>query len=582
MLADDASLNPRQVASLDPQYSEDPPAFSSTSSQKEARGTARRVLSLVFPQLLCELARKSPLSVVTPVSSSKRPLAVILADREGGPIKPTHPLSAACPLAYSLGIRPGQSTTEACALVAGLQIEVLDATTVHEKLGFITEVANRYGTSLCSQMPDTVWVDVTGVGHLFGGEEQLVQDAQEQLRSLGHFVRAVIASGPRIGQAVGRFVERSTTVLPRGEEKAWMSELPLSALPLEPERIGWFARLGLFSLGQLSALPAKTLSARLGPQALDILELLQGIDRAPLVPQKFPQVLCEEVEWDEPMDGLSPLLFALRGLVARLSARLLGRGEAAGHLECEIEHDRMIARERGVLSHTLLEFELANPLYRDGDLERIVKSRLERVQLGAPSRGLRLRASELSPRAMKQVGLSAGGAITLQTKVDFSQEFSVLLAELQSDVGPEELGLLTLKDSHLPEQRSHLAPLTSSSLSFKRLKTSQKRQSIRRALSQEAFLSSCPSMDLVTRLLPTPAKIKVILRVGESFGLGAELYTIERLRFIQRLEAVEWWTDNAARRDYFWLELVGLHGHSEALVFIERNSGETYLQGWGD
>ena len=89
-------------------------------------------------------------------------------------------------------------------------------------------------------------------------------------------------------------------------------------------------------------------------------------------------------------------------------------------------------------------------------------------------------------------------------------------------------------------------------------------------------------MDRMTRLLPRPQKIQAQLRVGESFGLGSELYTIDNLRFLQRLDGVHWWTENAARRDYFWVELRGLHGYSEALIFIERNSGEPYLQGWRD
>ncbi len=533
----------------------------------------RQILTLIFPRLLCELAREVPLSL-TEHAPIRKPLAVVLKQDAEQNLKPTHPLTAVCPLAHRLGVRPGQTSAEASALVAGLVIKELHVREVQEKLGAIAEVASQFGTSLCWQVPDTIWVDVSGVSHLFGGEEALAQEAQERVRSLGHLVRAVVAPGPRVGQALGRFREQSTLVVSATQAEREMSELPLTALPLSGERVGWFARLGIYSLGQLTTLPPKTLSARLGSHALLILELIRGIDRSPLIPRKLSPVLCEEIEWEEAVDGLSPLLFALRGLVARLSARLSGRGEASSRLECEIEHDRAHARERGLSSHTSFVFEIASPLHREGDLERVVKSRLERTQLEAPSVGMRLRASELSPQVMKQVGLSSSGGNGFQTGTQPIQEFSVLLAELHADVGPENWGVLEVWDSHLPEQRSRLVALSVPSLPPRTKRPVKK--------TKASVLSPCPAMDRVTRLLSVPHRLHALPQVGGHFGLGAELYTIKRLRFLERLDGVHWWTEQAARRDYFWAELQGLHGYSEALVFVEKNTGELYLQGWVD
>src|SRR5690606_17702702 len=92
----------------------------------------------------------------------------------------------------------------------------------------------------------------------------------------------------------------------------------------------------------------------------------------------------------------------------------------------------------------------------------------------------------------------------------------------------------------------------------------------------------CPAMDRVTRLLPHPQAIRSPLRIGESFALGNELYTIEELRFLQRLEGVEWWTAQAASRDYLWAWLSSMRGGTEALLYIDRHSKCSYLQALGD
>jgi hypothetical protein len=216
-----------------------------------------------------------------------------------------------------------------------------------------------------------------------------------------------------------------------------------------------------------------------------------------------------------------------------------------------------------------LEFEFARPLHRIDDFERILKSRLEKIKLVAPSVGVRLRASELSPQVMNQVGMNAeSGQETFYSEPKDSQDFSVLLSELQSDLGPDCVGILALKDSHLPEERSNLQGFRA--------------RPRRKNRTADVYLHPCPAMDRLTRILPQPKLLLAAARKGESFGLGSELYTIENLRFIQRLDGVNWWTENAPRRDYYWAGLSGLRGYYEALLFVERGQKTLYLQGWAD
>jgi hypothetical protein len=85
-----------------------------------------------------------------------------------------------------------------------------------------------------------------------------------------------------------------------------------------------------------------------------------------------------------------------------------------------------------------------------------------------------------------------------------------------------------------------------------------------------------------TRLLPEPLLLDAALRVGATVAVDRRLYSIERLRFEQRLFAVEWWTRAPVQRDYVRLWLRGRDGVVEALAFVDRESNKRYLQAIAD
>ena len=88
------------------------------------------------------------------------------------------------------------------------------------------------------------------------------------------------------------------------------------------------------------------IGSRLSGEVTRALELANGRDPTPLVAYQPPRSVVEEVSFEHGVSGVEPLRFALRGLTARLSARLGGRGMAAESLLLGIEHDRSIAAWR--------------------------------------------------------------------------------------------------------------------------------------------------------------------------------------------------------------------------------------------
>lgn len=552
----------------------------------------RRVLALVLPELLCELAEKRllwgmqrskskpPLGVVLVANAEAKPNQPGAAEPEPKPIDATAKLSAVNESAKRYGVRAGQTIAEACALVANLVVREVTQAEVRSTLSCIAEVGLSLGTTVSVEVPDTVCVDITGSAHLQGGELALGSEFANRVRAMGHSVRVAISDGPRLACAFAHWFspsaadpeDRGVCVVPSEQTARAFAALPLNALPISEDTAGWFVRLGVFTIGELSALPRQALGSRLGEAAASVTELCAGRDSAPLVAFTPERTITENSTWDEPVTGNEPLAFVLGGLVSRVSARLTGRGEAAQSLLLTIEHDPAIARFRGEKTELTLRFKLASPLHRADELRRVLSARLSRTKLGAPSLGMRLSVPKLVPAVARQLELAqvlSGATVSIAA----DDEIPVLIAELSAELGEEQVGTLKLCDSHRPEAKSKLSP----ALLEPAARTVTKKARLRKTEPSFAELPGAP-----TRLLPEPCELHGPLRVGSSLAIDRSLYTIDRLRFEQRLDAVEWWGQTPVTRDYVRLWLQGASGGFEAVAYVDRSTGRRYLHALAD
>jgi protein ImuB len=552
---------------------------------------ARRVAAVFLPELLCELV------VLGSIERAERPFGVIVGESvepAGEPVPATERLVAVNRIARRYGVLEGQSIAEAGALVAKLEVHRVTREGIERALAAVADVAFGFGATVGIRTPDTVLVELGGSAHLFGGEEALGEELASRVRALGHGVRLAIADGPELARAFARWGApagrgKAVHVVSTERTVEEARTLPVVALPLGDECRGLLVRLGVLNFGDLAVLPRNVVGGRLEGEVSRALDLASGIDQTPLVPYQPAPHLEESVSFEHGVSGSEPLLFALRGLASRLSARLSGRGEAAETLVLTIEHDRSIARLRGAKPKTLLRFSLATPLHREDDLRRIVFARLERVRLSAPSVGLVLSAPVLVSAVQRQLELGE----VLAGKTGAADELPLVLAELRSDLGEEKVGLLRTLDAHRLESKSTLEPTDGTSERPTRAKRS--RRSSKRSRGGPAprcvHLLGASSGELAsgagggapfTRLLPEPLPLEAALRVGATVAVDRRLYSIERLRFEQRLFAVEWWTRAPVQRDYVRLWLRGHDGVVEALAFVDRESNKRYLQAVAD
>ncbi|MCU0691066.1 MAG: DNA polymerase Y family protein [Polyangiaceae bacterium] len=512
----------------------------------------RRIAAIVLPHFLCELA--------TPIAQGQRarhrPSAVALV-QHAAQLREQDKLDAVDEQARRLGLREGLTIAEARAFVASLEVHPVLQRQVDEGLARVAELALAFSPKVALAPPDAVVLDLTGAAHLHGGEHETADALLACIEGAGHLARVAVAGGPRLAQAIARHAARPVSIVAPGDDARCVAALPVTALPIDADLGCWLTRVGVLTIGDLARLPRDQVASRLGPRAPEVLGMAAGMDPAPLTLYEPPPVIREEASWDEGLERQEGLLFVLNRLTARLAARLQGRGQALHALLLAIQHDPAIARLRSVPPAQELRMELPAPIYRCEDLLGTLRTRLERTQLQAPAIGVVLEAQHVVPAPRIQLDISRDVTAS-------PDALPVLLAELAADIGAERVGTLTLVDTHRPEARSVLRPIT-------RLDASAA------GLAPHGALGAS-----VTRLLASPVLLgRGKPRRGAVVTVGSSpACEVVRVDFESRLQAAEWWTASPLHRDYLevWLRLGACE--SCAWVYLDRKNKELRLHGW--
>jgi protein ImuB len=240
-------------------------------------------------------------------------------------------------------------------------------------------LAHAYSPRVETLGPVLVAFDASGLERLFGGPRALVEHVAAAAVSRGWRCGVALAA-TRTAAALLARARDGVTVVPPGREGTWIAPLPLALLagtagvdtggvssgqadgpppagshahyrmapappgpphagavcPESPElgaevrdALEMFTRWGVYTLGDLAALPPDGVHARLGRQGVAWQRLARGEDLRPLVrdlsEERFEQHLA--LEW--PIEGLEPLSFVLARLLEPLCQHLERRDRGA-------------------------------------------------------------------------------------------------------------------------------------------------------------------------------------------------------------------------------------------------------------
>jgi protein ImuB len=178
----------------------------------------------------------------------------------------------------------------------------------------------------------TVTFDVSGLGRLLGDNRAIGNELRRAASDRGLRLNIAMAATTTAAMLLAR-ARPGLTIVPPGSEAAALASLSL-------ERLGGldllrgndvsaphgarslFKRWGLHTLGDLAALPADELSARLGQDGVSWQKWARGEDVRPMVPAAADVPFEESLDLEWPIEDLEPLSFIFARLFEPLCERL--------------------------------------------------------------------------------------------------------------------------------------------------------------------------------------------------------------------------------------------------------------------
>ncbi len=377
------------------------------------------------------------------VAGANGPVAVVAANR----------VVACSAAARAEGVRRGLRRRQAEAHCPGLT--VVPADEAREARAFepvVAAVEAAFTPRVEIVRPGVCAFATRGPSRYFGGDEALAAKVAARVDEVLAETLGGAAVGCRVGVADGRFTAeqaaRRGDLVPGGESAAYLAPLPV-ATAAGPDLADLLVRLGVRTLGELAALPAKAVLARFGPEGMAVARLARGLEERPVTARTPPPDLTVSTELDPPADRLDTITFVARSLAASLSEALAGRGLAADlvRIEAETDHGELLSRSWRVGAGTGSSASALAERVRwqiDGWLAGPARP-------SGPVTLLRLVPEEVRPDGSSQAGFWGGDRAA-------AERIGRVLARVQGRLGHESVATAVVTGGRSPAEQVRLVP----------------------------------------------------------------------------------------------------------------------------
>ena len=287
----------------------------------------------------------------------KQPSDVVLRSDGAGALVTAHSVGNRRTSSPRSGRRRARSASRrACrsprrgSLVPGLDVRAADPegdAAWLARLGLFA--ARRWTPRAAVSGPDGLWLDLTGVAHLFGGERRMCERILAFCSRLGFSARIAVAGTTGAAHALARFGGEPLILCPSGRRgRGDRADAARRACASTRTCSSAAHRLGLERIGELIAMPRAPLQRRFGSDLL--LRLDQALGRAaepfdPIVPEDAARRSCSASWSRSPPPRRSPKRRgeAVRRLVPLLAEAGLGVRRLV--LACErVDNERAVSR----------------------------------------------------------------------------------------------------------------------------------------------------------------------------------------------------------------------------------------------
>ena len=424
--------------------------------------------------------------------------------------------------AAALGLHSGMPLTQARAMIPGLDIRNAE----HEADAAILQrlalfAARRWTPIVAVSAPDGLWLDLTGVTHLFGGERSMCARILRFCARAGFAARIAVADTVGAAYALARNARGPITLCPPGKEAEAIAPLPLTALRLGADVDIAARRLGIDRIGDLIAMPRGPLARRFGQGLLTRLDQALGSAAEPFEPIVPADPPSASVRFAEPIASAEAIDAALDRLMSEFVDTLGEKGLAAKRtiLFCS----RIDGEEQRIAIGTARASRDRNHLLR------LLRMKIEMIDPGFGIEAMRLVAGRCEPLGPQLIEGGLGGE-----KPD--PDLVPLIDRLAGRLGARRLFRISAVESDVPERSlARVGPLSPAA------GWPDWPRPIR-------FLSPSERIDRVMAELPDQAPLRFLWR--------GRMHRIARADGPERIYG-EWWRKSGeadAVRDYFEVE----------------------------
>jgi protein ImuB len=321
-----------------------------------------------------------------------------------------------------------------------LAVRLSDTTPLTSERERLACWAGRF-TPRVSIAMDALLLEVGGCLRLFGGLDVLREQVTQGLAEQG-------LSGPNAARiAVAVTPQAALWLAEGGQGDRSLDALAIPDLTWPDGVAEKLTRFGLRRLGEVRRLPSAALARRIGKPAAMLIARAYGDVPDPRPDFIFPLHFDEAIELPATVENAPALLFAARRLTGALAGWLNVR--QSGLRECRLD----LVHRQGA---TPLPLRFAEAT-RDGlRFERVLRERLERLQLAAPVERLRLVVEAVEALPGASIGLfDEGGA---------KESMAALIERLRARLGDERVYGIAPVAEHRPECATRRTPVGSSLL----------------------------------------------------------------------------------------------------------------------
>jgi protein ImuB len=499
---------------------------------------------------------------------------------------------------------------EATAIAPAAHFELHDPAADEAALGELAGLCEQFSPLVGIQQPDTLCLDVTGLGPLFGGEESLAGQVTRAFHQWGFLVQVALADTLGAAWAAAHFGNRSPSltlrvgvtkmrhatltrsvsegggrrpiVVPPGQTVEALADLPVAALRLQSE-VEILAELGIHWIGQLLRLPREALASRFDPQLLLRLDQATGAVSEIIVPHRPPPDITAETDLEYPIEDRHAVDIILGQLMERVSRVLAERQQGVIQLECRLEHEageatRVVVGLFRASAHAKHLLELTQM-----QLDRIALAALkkgtgtERQRKEQGATGSSLGASPLFQRSIRAVKLSVLTSAPLQawqpelfepSHREGRRQVAQLVDRLSNRLGREAVVRAVPRHEAQPEFAFRYEPLagvlpgkSAASEGVRRL--FRRKPSIAISAAAGRKMSQTSAGERSWKFLPRPLRLEnepipldVLSVVPEGPPIQFHLHGCHRVAQVWGPERIQtgWWRGRYVERDYYRIE----------------------------